>query len=772
MRSVAGRVAVSLVVGVCVLGLASTEPHDRRVARWFGAGAQPALIFAVSVPAGLDRATMDALEPAWRERLGGYGVRFRLPSGPHALDIEVIGARAKDADAIIGALTVPGTLEFLPVVSDTEAARAMYQRVHGGGYPTVEADVDSWLHESGRVFEDFYLRAPSIAVLEAAIAEMQRVDSRTVLSPDHRIAFEKVTPWPDAEDPRPFVRTYVVETEPVIDGANVAHAYVIFDPQTNRPEVLLELDELGTRRFGEYTAEVAGEKMAIVLDGEIRSAPVIQTAIRGGRCNISMGGSDPREQQAEAEALAAVLEHPGSSLPPGITARLMTIDEPSFAVRWAVRLGVAAGAALLAFGLATLIARRTTLAPVITRPTTPRTAAAAAPLAITVGLLALVVLLERVPLPWLADWLFEMDGGRAQFSIVSLGISPVLSAYLLIETLALIIPSWRARRLGTPVDRVPVDRAVAVAAVVFALMQGYFIAQYLQSLVLDRPALVDRKLVGITVMLTLAGGVMLMAVVASLITRAGLINGWLALVGLDGGRRFLDVVTAPAPPVGLDPAPVQMFTAALAAGVAIALVVRRAEAPDRRRLPIGGLAPLLVAPSLVGFLAIPYLATLGGIEDVSKWLATRSPWLDLAAATILAVIWVAPRRGRVASSFALSLSVAAIALLGALPFFLPRDYQLWNYVVSGAVVAAAAVELAAGIARKLRMPDGAALIAVHDVDRADAIKDALDAAEIPAAHGGILARALLRFFGPYLPVVVYVPQGRLDEATTIVQKLR
>jgi len=51
----------------------------------------------------------------------------------------------------------------------------------------------------------------------------------------------------------------------------------------------------------------SGEKMAIILDDRINSAPIIQTAITGGRSQITMGGSDPQIMQVEAQDLVNVL---------------------------------------------------------------------------------------------------------------------------------------------------------------------------------------------------------------------------------------------------------------------------------------------------------------------------------------------------------------------------------------------------------------------------------------------------------------------------------
>ncbi|HEY0433197.1 MAG TPA: protein translocase subunit SecD, partial [Chitinophagaceae bacterium] len=71
------------------------------------------------------------------------------------------------------------------------------------------------------------------------------------------------------------------------------------------PEISFELDSKGADRFGQITKENVGKRLAIVLDGELYSAPVIRSAIENGRGSIS-----GRFDQKAAFELANVLENP------------------------------------------------------------------------------------------------------------------------------------------------------------------------------------------------------------------------------------------------------------------------------------------------------------------------------------------------------------------------------------------------------------------------------------------------------------------------------
>ncbi len=74
---------------------------------------------------------------------------------------------------------------------------------------------------------------------------------------------------------------YVIEEAPVVSGEDLTNAKGDFD-QNGRPAVAFKFDVSGARRFGDYTAANIGSPFAIVLDGKVISAPVIQSHIAGG----------------------------------------------------------------------------------------------------------------------------------------------------------------------------------------------------------------------------------------------------------------------------------------------------------------------------------------------------------------------------------------------------------------------------------------------------------------------------------------------------------
>lgn len=102
---------------------------------------------------------------------------------------------------------------------------------------------------------------------------------------------------------RNYKRLYVLNEDPFLTGDMLEDATAGRDPQFNQSQVQFELSRAGGRLFGRFTGQHVGEYLAIVLDGEVMSAPVIRDRI-GSRGQIEMGQGAPLEEAAD---LALVL---------------------------------------------------------------------------------------------------------------------------------------------------------------------------------------------------------------------------------------------------------------------------------------------------------------------------------------------------------------------------------------------------------------------------------------------------------------------------------
>ena len=73
----------------------------------------------------------------------------------------------------------------------------------------------------------------------------------------------------------------------IISGENLLNAKPTHDSQTNQALVSFTLDRVGAKKFGRTTTDNVGEKLAIILDSKIISAPVINEPIVTGNGQIS-----------------------------------------------------------------------------------------------------------------------------------------------------------------------------------------------------------------------------------------------------------------------------------------------------------------------------------------------------------------------------------------------------------------------------------------------------------------------------------------------------
>lgn len=103
------------------------------------------------------------------------------------------------------------------------------------------------------------------------------------------------------------VQRYVVKrkAEQGLTGNYIVRAGVEPDPLTNEPHVTMKFNSEGAILFEKITTENVGRQLAIVLDGELYSAPVIRGPIGGGNAVI-----EGRFTVKEAYELAYVLENP------------------------------------------------------------------------------------------------------------------------------------------------------------------------------------------------------------------------------------------------------------------------------------------------------------------------------------------------------------------------------------------------------------------------------------------------------------------------------
>ncbi|MBI4050609.1 MAG: protein translocase subunit SecD [Candidatus Doudnabacteria bacterium] len=72
-----------------------------------------------------------------------------------------------------------------------------------------------------------------------------------------------------------------------LSGKHLKKSDIVFDPNTNQPQITLQFDDEGKKLFADITARNIGRVVAIFLDGIPISAPVVQQEITAGQAVIT-----------------------------------------------------------------------------------------------------------------------------------------------------------------------------------------------------------------------------------------------------------------------------------------------------------------------------------------------------------------------------------------------------------------------------------------------------------------------------------------------------
>ncbi|MGH7574601.1 MAG: protein translocase subunit SecD [Longimicrobiales bacterium] len=177
---------------------------------------------------------------------------------------------------------------------------------------TTTGDTAALEPPSARPLSSLLLNSSQDGELWVAEQDVERVD-RYLSLPGVREALPRGTELRWAAEPvgqaaqlyRPL---YFLEREPFITGESLVEAVAGRDPQFNETIVTFELDRRGGRTFSRVTSEHLQERIAIVLDEQVHSAPIVQSRI-GSNGQIEMG----QATMQEASDLALVLR--AGSLP-------------------------------------------------------------------------------------------------------------------------------------------------------------------------------------------------------------------------------------------------------------------------------------------------------------------------------------------------------------------------------------------------------------------------------------------------------------------------
>ena len=126
---------------------------------------------------------------------------------------------------------------------------------------------------------------------------------KTSNSSGDNIGFEKIKSKSDGS----FIE---VEKKLIVSGENLTDAQPGFDRQTNQSIVSFKFDNAGAKKFANATKDNVGRPLAIILDNEILSSPVIREPILTGSGQISGGFTVEEANQLAVLLRAGALPAP------------------------------------------------------------------------------------------------------------------------------------------------------------------------------------------------------------------------------------------------------------------------------------------------------------------------------------------------------------------------------------------------------------------------------------------------------------------------------
>lgn len=120
---------------------------------------------------------------------------------------------------------------------------------------------------------------------------------------DRTVRFEK---HENAETMEAGRTPYLLMTTETVPGDLLTDAFVA-PGEHGRPVVSFRLDGIGGQRFGDMSGKHIGKRMAIVLDGVVKSAPVLQSKITN-QGQVTLGSRSYEETMREAKTLSITLK--------------------------------------------------------------------------------------------------------------------------------------------------------------------------------------------------------------------------------------------------------------------------------------------------------------------------------------------------------------------------------------------------------------------------------------------------------------------------------
>ena len=143
---------------------------------------------------------------------------------------------------------------------------------------------------------------------DLVLALLQRSDVQALLPMDTELL---LAAKPEVgKDAQKLYVIYLVKKTSELTGGVITEAKATFGAQGVQPEVLMSMNSEGTSKWARVTGANIGKRIAIVLDGAVYSAPVVQSKIPSGNSVINGIGSLEEAKDLEIVLKAGALPAP------------------------------------------------------------------------------------------------------------------------------------------------------------------------------------------------------------------------------------------------------------------------------------------------------------------------------------------------------------------------------------------------------------------------------------------------------------------------------
>lgn len=211
-------------------------------------------------------------------------------------------------------LAIPGAFDIVPGIDINGGIDAMLYAVTDDGRKPTQSEL-----ETAKVIIGRRLDAEGIVDREITtditagriIVRIPWAEGETDYNPDKtlgKIGKTALLTFQEVDNDKVDDKGYFLPTgRIVLQGTDVKDATPQRNPETGGMMVALELSENGKKSFSEATGRLIGEPIAIFMDDQLISAPVVQAHITDGNAVITLGGRSDDEAIVEARELAATI---------------------------------------------------------------------------------------------------------------------------------------------------------------------------------------------------------------------------------------------------------------------------------------------------------------------------------------------------------------------------------------------------------------------------------------------------------------------------------